>query len=449
LALIVTKKERNLLVGSKIIKDYPVLQDFIDNTPDLTSDKLNTLSYEAQLFFNNIYNKVLDEASREWVIDKSGIEYVEGNKMSCELCGHRPINNICVIENSYTKKRLKIGTECAEYFGISRELDLRKLSKEAKRIKLLESLNLMFPNIENIINDWESIINNQDIIIKNDVKEEYLRIGNKAKILFNRYCDDKTKNVERNNITIELKILFEKGKNEKTQIEKYVNDFKNNPFAPKKILIRDISEQYKRTAINMIEEDGLIKARTLWRINNIDFAHSLIDIINCNLRKINCKVESIHNYEGKLGYFIVYEKMKKYKLFYTYKEFCSNFYSIITGEDSDIIIDLNLLIKYGELIDELSLERAIYYIFEIIKHSNYCIYATDYIYNEVIIKNKVLNMFYILKMKSFVNSFKKELIKGNKKFGNKVLILISKNLSKEYTKSDIDYFLSNRSRKYI
>lgn len=30
----------------------------------------------------------------------------------------------------------------------------------------------------------------------------------------------------------------------------------------------------------------------------------------------------------KIGYFIVYNKIKKYKLFYTYKEFCSNCFAL-------------------------------------------------------------------------------------------------------------------------
>ena len=57
MSLIVTRKEINLLKGSNIINDYPLLQEFIEKAPDLKKDKLATLSIEMQLFFNDIYPK--------------------------------------------------------------------------------------------------------------------------------------------------------------------------------------------------------------------------------------------------------------------------------------------------------------------------------------------------------------------------------------------------------
>ena len=90
-----TKREINLLKGSKIIKDYQLLQKFINNTPNLEKDKLVTLYQELQIFFKDIYPKVINEATKEWVVDKSSVYYEEGDNVSCELCGHRPIKNIC------------------------------------------------------------------------------------------------------------------------------------------------------------------------------------------------------------------------------------------------------------------------------------------------------------------------------------------------------------------
>lgn len=442
--LIVTQREINLLSGSKIIEDYPVLKEFIEVTPNLTKDKLITLSKKAQLFFNDIYPKVKNEVTNEWVVDKSSVDYVEGNKVSCELCGHRPIKNICVIENIFTKKRLKVGTECVEYFCIGKDVDLKKLSKEAKKIKLLEDLNSTFPGISTVIDNWGNLIERQVIIIKHDVKDKYISIGDRIKVLFNKYRDDKTNNADRIKIINEMDLLLNKGKIEKENIEKYVNQTKDNLLAPKKIYFRDISEQYKSNAIKMVEEDGLIMSRTLWRINNLYFSNSLVESINFELNKINFNIENTSVLNGKIGYLMVYKNIKKYKLFCTYNDFCSNCYSIITGEDRDNKVDFDLLINISEIADEKSLERAVYVAFNMIKGGYFSVYYTDYDYNEIIVSNS--NLYYKLDMKKFINSFKKEILIGSNEFGEEVLEWISKNISKSQAKSDVDYFIENRKR---
>lgn len=442
--LIATQKEINLLLGSRIIEDYPVLKHFIKNTPNLTKDKLYTLSQKEQLFFNDIYPKVRNEVINEWVVDKGSVDYVEENNVSCELCGHRPIKNICVIENAFTKKRLKVGTECVKYFGIGKDLDLNKLSKEVKRIRLLENLNSTFPGISSIIDNWWNLIDRQDMIIKYEIKKNYIKLGDKINELYNEYCDDKTNNANRINIINEIDLLLKDAIIEKENIEKYVNQTKDNLLAPKKIYFRDISAQYKNNAIKMVEEDGLIMSRTLWRINNLDFSNSLIESINSELNKINFNIENTAVLNGKIGYFIIYKNLKKFKLFCTYNDFCSNCYSIITGEDRGNKVDFDLLINISEIADEKSLERAVYAIFNMIKGSYFSVYYTDYDYNEIIVNNN--NLYYKLDMKKFINSFKKEILIGSNEFGEKVLGWISENLSKAQAKSDVDYFIQNRKR---
>ncbi len=62
MGLLVLKKEINLLKDSEIIKDYPLLKDFIENTPNMTDKDLPNLNEDIQLFFRDIYPKVINEA---------------------------------------------------------------------------------------------------------------------------------------------------------------------------------------------------------------------------------------------------------------------------------------------------------------------------------------------------------------------------------------------------
>jgi hypothetical protein len=61
MGLLVLKKEINLLKDSEIIKDYPLLKDFIENTPNMTDKDLPNLNEDIQLFFRDIYPKVIND----------------------------------------------------------------------------------------------------------------------------------------------------------------------------------------------------------------------------------------------------------------------------------------------------------------------------------------------------------------------------------------------------
>lgn len=60
MALLVTKRDRNILLGSRIINDYPIIIKFIKTIPNLQDKELYLLDEETKRFFKNIYSKVLN-----------------------------------------------------------------------------------------------------------------------------------------------------------------------------------------------------------------------------------------------------------------------------------------------------------------------------------------------------------------------------------------------------
>lgn len=445
MGLLVLKKEINLLKDSEIIKDYPLLKDFIENTPNMTDKDLPNLNEDIQLFFRDIYPKVINEARSEWEVEKGSIDYVEGDKFSCELCGKRPINNICTIENKFTKKRLRIGTDCAD--GMDKNVNLKEVLAEKKKIKHIEKINTIFPGIERIINNWNEFIENQDLYIKKDVRSKYIEYGVRAKEILSIFCKENTTNRNRKKLIEEMKTLLKNSNAEKLNIEKYIDSIKESPFAPRKILLQSMSEPNKKAAIEMLEKDGMIRKGTLWRIRDIDYSNSLIKIINPQLKIVDFVIDSVNTYKGVIGYVLIYKNKKRYKLFCPYSEFCSNFYQIITGEYNSEELCSVAIIDRSEIVDVDCLVNALYDLFNVIKGSIFSIYETeytDYSYNEIIINNKDLKLYYILDLKNFVNLFKIHLLTEKKNYEKELLNYISHNMGKPYTKEDIDYFLENR-----
>lgn len=446
MGLLVLKKERNIIKDSEIIKDYPRLREFIEDSPNMTDKDLPTLSKEIQLFFKDIYPKVINEAKSEWEVEKGSVDYVEGNKFSCELCGKRPINNICIIENRFTKKRLRIGTDCAD--GMDNDINLKELLAEKKRIKNIEKINSIFPGIERKIDNWNNIVESQGLYIKKDIKSKYFEYGVRAKEILSIFCKDNTSNKTRKKLIDEMKTLLENSNVERLRIEEYVNSIKDSPFAPKKTLLQSMTESNRKRAIEMLEKDGLIKKGTLWRIRDINYSNNLIELINPKLKIINCVIDSTNTYKGIIGYVIIYNNKKRYKLFCSYSEFCLNFYQLITGEENNDVLSSEAIFDRSKIVDIECLVDASYELLNVIKDSNLRIYETkytDYSYNELIIKDENLKLYYILKnINDFVNSFKIQLLIGEKDYKNELLDYISQNKGKPYSKEDIDYFLENR-----
>ena len=95
-------------------------------------------------------SKIWDEAKKEWKLDKV---YFDSNG-SC-LCGHFPIKELCIIENSKTKIKKIVGNCCVKKFNTESNLVFQGL----KRIVSVEnSINidaLYYVFKKGIINLWE------------------------------------------------------------------------------------------------------------------------------------------------------------------------------------------------------------------------------------------------------------------------------------------------------
>lgn len=419
MSLLLLQKERMVLKDSKILKEHKILQEFLKKTPNLKKRQLSELPKEQVNFMKYILPKVLREAHKEWVVDKSSIEYTMENHMKCELCGHRPIKKVCIIENKFTKTRLRIGTECVTNFGDQKDIDIDYLIEESKKIQFLDMINRAYPGIERIIADWDYFINKQEILVKNELTKDYWKYGEDAKNLLEEYTNTKTLINRRKKILKEIGIILEKKDKEMEKIEKYVSLNKSNLLIPKRDLVNKIQISGQWKTLDMLREDGIIRHRTLYRINDEEFSKSLVKKINNEMKNIKCKVTSVIK-DKKVAYIYNYQGKSLIKLLCSHEDFFFSFYNFITGDEGD---NLNLkdLINMSKVYSEESIENFLYDLFSIVEKDGFRLGEIYNQYNDFYLYDKSNKKYYKFNLTHILEKFKLDLFLGDKNIRQKLL----------------------------
>lgn len=446
---LVVYRERQLITNSKVINDYPQLLRFIKNTPEMDERELYTLENEMQLFFKNIYDKVKKQAILEWNIDISHpIDILEDkHKIRCQLCNHK-IKNVCYIINRMNGKRLKVGTECVKHFGIDKSVSIQKLLEERMRIKRLEDLDKEFPGIESKIDQWLSIVDNQPIFIKNDIKYKYIKLGEKASQLLQYYCEKNLSIPEKRNISEKFHNIFIQRNKEINKIKAYVEKNKNNKLIPSKQIIDSLRRRNQLQALKWLEEDGMIKGRTMFRITDEKFIKSLIIDFNKYLIRFNCRIKGVGTNKGNMGYIIIYNKNKDIKLFCNYRDFCIQYCGLITNEEIYTPLNFNEILKISSIYGEQSIEYSI----EILQSylNNYGIIFDEvyYEYDDAILYDKIKNNGFFIKLSDLLQRYKYLIFKIDNMTQNLYQYILSQSKTR-YSKQDIEYMKRRRKKDIL
>lgn len=444
---LVIYRDRQLICNSSIIEDYPMLIEFFKNTPDMDERELHMLSKDIQLFFKNIFSKVKVDATSEWDIDYSHpIDILDDkNKIRCELCNHK-IKNVCYIINKITGRKLRVGTECVKYFGMDRNISIEKLLEERLKTKRLETLNKNFPGIQSKISKWNLFIDMQPIFIKNQVKNKYIQLGEKALELFNNFCE-KNLNKEKRKLIIEnLRSIFMEQQHELESINRYVFENKDNKFIPKKEIVQLLKRNNEVQTLKWLEEDGIIKGRTMFRITAEQFVKSLIPDFNYYLKRIKCSIENSELRKGKMGYIINYNKNNSIKLFIPYSEFCIQYGGLITNESIDTALTFEEILKMGSIYGEESIENVIG-IFELALDKYNIVF--DYIYYEfddVIVYEKRTKRYFLTNLSNLLEKFKFLAFKLGNTNKKELYDFIMSQASMKYNEGDIKDLKKKRDR---
>src|SRR5699024_10027938 len=186
------------------------------------------------------------------------------------------------------------------------DIKMKKLIKDSKKTKLLEEVNKIYPGIERTINEWDYFIGEQEILIKKDIARDYLNYGEDAKRLLKEYTDIKTLVKRRKRILKELGIILENKNKEMDKIKEYVSTNRTHPLIPNRELVNRMKRSASWKTLDLLREDGIIRHRTLFRINDEAFSKSLVNKMNAEMKKINSRVTDVVRNSG-VGYIYKYQ----------------------------------------------------------------------------------------------------------------------------------------------
>ncbi|KJD38697.1 hypothetical protein QD46_17890 [Paenibacillus polymyxa] len=110
----ITRKQRNLLLYSDIVKEYKWLHKLLLKNETLKEENVpekfkNDFTYVAPV--------ILKQCGQEWKDDENVVNPVEDlgqiERQKCSLCG-TPTRYLCYIQNKINGKRINIGRDCAQ-----------------------------------------------------------------------------------------------------------------------------------------------------------------------------------------------------------------------------------------------------------------------------------------------------------------------------------------------
>ncbi|MBU3198268.1 hypothetical protein LL037_21230 [Clostridium estertheticum] len=77
------------------------------------------------------------------------------------------------------------------------------------------------------------------------------------------------------------------------------------------------------TGVNWLEDDCIIRARTIHRFRDQEFASRIIPMFNKILRFKNISIIKFNRCNNEIGYNVLLGENKEVMLFYTYSDLCS------------------------------------------------------------------------------------------------------------------------------
>ncbi|MGI6588957.1 MAG: hypothetical protein ACOX2N_09415 [Peptococcia bacterium] len=427
--LFIKQNERQLLLYSQIVNDYPWLRDLLEQNEKISNELVKSFSKEKQEFIKTMFQRILKLASEEWERDNSkAVKDLGKDKQNWIKCSldNRPNRFVFYIKNYRNGISLNVGSECIEKFDLISKKDRIQLQKEAIRTRRLAKLNKIIPNVEEIIKNWDRDLKKQLIIIPSNLSVPYIQVGDKAKELFNKILDEESANVN------ELNSLLKQQKELLLKIDNYVNEHKDKPFIPNKKVefwLKNKNTMEAREALENLQKLGKTTIFSIHRIREKEFMELLIPELNLVLKGV--KVESADYLREGYVYYLL--KQKDIKLFCKHKILLEEYGGKILGEEPDYVPNFPRIIVNSKVYDDLSYSNIIDYVQDSLKNVRI---KYNYDHKEILLE--VTNderTYYIIPLQSFGMHFKTIGLLTNKQANEQLSKLIK--TAKGYSKLEL------------
>jgi hypothetical protein len=320
---------------------------------------------------------------------------------------------------------------------------MAQLKRDAGKIRLLSDMNSEIPGIARIVETWNNIVNNCEVILPRNLETPYLDLGRKASKLFDDYLNGR----EECNYVEQLKSSLVEQEKLIIRIKEYTSEKSTDQFVPKKEVRIWLRNNGQNQVIDMLKDKGIITWSTAHRIAEPIFMNSLIPKLNQSIMNLNLK---ILNVDERRGGYILEATKSSLNLFVKHKELIFDFGWLIF-DNEDLIEELSLesLLKHCSLNDNK----------DILSFLNFLTYRlgisfedADLDANEVFVFDEFTGKYASTKPLQIANKFK-GLVIGAKDITEKELIDYIKSIpGSRYSRSDLEDLRRDRQlhniRKY-
>lgn len=278
---LIKKKIKNLVLKSKIIKDYPLLEEFLIKYDNPVLEDLKNSDISVQNIFNNkIFTQIFTEAKKEWVLNEDIrpnpliLDDVKKNNRVCEYCGFNPLKEIFYIQNIYNKKTLEVGNKCVLSLDIKSKGQIEILLSSARKVYRLNYLNNKIPGIQETIAKSNVLVDDGEIIVPFSVCNAYCQNSKELKSLFSSYLSAKT--LDKDLDEIEAKITHKIALHSKYErdINEYIASHKQEVLIAKKGY-----EHYLRNTKGAIEQmysTGIVGKLGISQLHDTKFMKAIV-----------------------------------------------------------------------------------------------------------------------------------------------------------------------------
>ncbi|KAA6446959.1 hypothetical protein [Bacillus swezeyi] len=365
--VVLNKKERNKLFYSEITKDYPWFYELIKQKEKITKEDVTGLTEEQQRFIKDVLPNVLNQSIKEWKPDEIYVKVLEGNnRVKCSLCGTKN-KNIYYITNKLSKKKINVGSDCVQQFGELGEwmrVNGKDLIKGQIRTQNQNKLNNEIPGIEDLIMQWDTIIDRQPIMLPLQLERSLKKLGAQAKIHYEEILENKKYDANK----AALKRTLDQRQQKLREIESYVKNNEGSKFVVTNEILRDLKRSKKFDIIKMLQEDnGYIKWRTAHRITEKRYISLLVSEFNKKLKKYGIVIEKYE--EEKKGFKLSVSSQRRIHLYSRHSEFTTEFGWLIFDSEVGEEISIPKLMGLCSLYDERSYSMAVSLFREFLENS--------------------------------------------------------------------------------
>ena len=384
--------------------------------PCLTTKEFNKLEQSQKSIIDMRFNNDLQSIITEWGITCDGFEVDKlpddlaerySRISCCELCGQKGLRFIYVITNNVSKKSLFVGSSCIEMYdqirnssGTSAKELVRENCKKQKIRMNEEKVLQKCPNVLTLIRRFRNFENENDLLLKNDLEKKYDILKEQVDAydrIINQVSISYKKIEEIEIISKDLEKFF-----------KAYDLYKQNSIQTDFGITKEITEFCR----NYLQYDPIfVKIK---KLGSIPFeAISLIKEPKF-MSKMILKMEGLLNQNGltlirkNLGRKFSYLLGNGVILETDSNDFISEYCDYIKGDSLISRIDFHKLISKSS-INSNSYSKALSLIdFTSLNKYSLKIFFSDTKIGEISFRCK--NSFYVVDYKSFIDSFKHQLV---------------------------------------